>query len=453
MISQEKNNRQNNIMVLSSPSHAQQSVPFTDGGGVDLNTDAITTADSGTQPPVSFTSISTVIVTELSTVTPPPPQESPPFSNTSTPSTSSSGATSSIPDVINNLNISTEVSVADLSTTQPGNESITEQKFSTDIPTTELMIDEFNSTTTLSTSLLGQDSTTSSSLPSFSNSSDGMATTQPTLLNSIGVTDNDTMSMTTTTADDLVTYELVTERTNPIYEDMTTAASGDEGIFTESFLRLLIIAGATAGSCLVLLIVVFIIVACCHRRRQRKKNSRYYEFKKKDFSSKYEKVEQRNSLARRDHADGNTPIGGGWVFNSSGYHGEYEDETAQNVALRSISPLAVATPLLKVSPVEDQNGIPDSGHGGSITAEDSALGLSPSLEEDIELELSPLYKALGHAGTSIGTGSEVRDHSYIGGDSDTISEGNEPVNDAPIRDVLFNSFGANRAASEEAVEL
>ncbi|XP_041484688.1 uncharacterized protein LOC121431245 [Lytechinus variegatus] len=438
-------------MVLSSLSHAQQSVPFADGGGVDLNTDAISTADSGTQPTLSFTSISTVIVTELSTVTPPPPQESPPFSNTSAPSTSSSGSTSSQPDVVHKLNISTEVSVADLSTNQPGNESITEQKFSTDLPTTELMIDESNSTTTPATSLLGQDSTTLPSLPSFSNSSDGMATTQTTLLNSIGVTDNDTMSMTTT-ADDLVTYELVTERTNPIYEDMTTAAS-DEGIFTESFLRLLIIAGATAGSCLVLLIVVFIIVACCHRRRQRKKNSRYYEFKKKDFSSKYEKVEQKNSLARRDHADGNTPIGGGWVFNSSGYHGEYEDETAQNVALRSISPLAVATPLLKVSPVEDQNGIPDSGHGGSITAEDSALGLSPSLEEDIELELSPLYKALGHAGTSIGTGSEVRDHSYIGGDSDTISEGNEPVDDAPIRDVLFNSFGANRAASEDAVEL
>eukprot|EP00057_Strongylocentrotus_purpuratus_P024801 XP_011679275.1 PREDICTED: uncharacterized protein LOC594829 [Strongylocentrotus purpuratus] len=277
-----------------------------------------------------------------------------------------------------------------------------------------------------------------------------METIQPTSLSSMGVTNNETMLMTTAT-DDLVTYEPVTDGINPTYDDVITAVSDDEGIFTESFLRLIIIAGATAGSCLVLLILVFIIVACCHRRRQRKRNARYYEFKKKDFSSKYEKVEQRNSLARgRDHADGGTPIGGGWVFNSSGYHGEYEDETAPNVALRSVSPLAVATPLLKVSPVEDQNGVPDSGHGGSITADDSAFGLSPSLEEDIEMELNPLYKALG---TSVGTGSEVRDHSYIGGDSDTISEGNEPVDDVPIRDVLFNSFGANRVTSEEAVEL
>ena len=170
----------------------------------------------------------------------------------------------------------------------------------------------------------------------------------------------------------------------------------------------------------------------------------------RDFSSKYERVEMQNSLARQNLPE-NTPVGGGWVFSANGYGVDYDDESTPSVALRSISPIPVATPLLKIHPSEDPNGVPDSGHGGSIPPDDSAIGFSPSLEEDIELELSPFYRALG---TSIGSGSEVRDHSYTAGDSDTISEGNEPVVDNPIREVHFNSFGAKtKTASEEAMGL
>ncbi|XP_011679277.2 uncharacterized protein LOC105445435 [Strongylocentrotus purpuratus] len=79
------------LLLISSSSYAQSSVPFSDGG-VGLRTD-LTTADSVTQPPVSFTSISTVIVTVLSTLTPPPSQEPPSSTNTTASATSSSVAT------------------------------------------------------------------------------------------------------------------------------------------------------------------------------------------------------------------------------------------------------------------------------------------------------------------------------------------------------------------------
>ncbi|XP_071481110.1 uncharacterized protein, partial [Diadema antillarum] len=172
----------------------------------------------------------------------------------------------------------------------------------------------------------------------------------------------------------------------------------------------------------------------------------------RNYNAKYERVELKNSLARKGQPE-NTPIGGGWVFGSNDYHVDFDDGSTQNVALRAISPIPVATPLLKVDTVDDPNGVPDSGHGGSIPPDDSAIGVSPSLDDDIEMEVNPLYIPLG--GTmSTGTGSEARDHSYTGGDSDTISEGNEPVVSYPIRDVQFNSFGAgSRVTGEESVEL
>lgn len=58
-----------------------------------------------------------------------------------------------------------------------------------------------------------------------------METIQPTSLGSMGVTNNETMLMTTAT-DDLVTYEHVTDGINPTYEDVITGVSDDEGIFT-----------------------------------------------------------------------------------------------------------------------------------------------------------------------------------------------------------------------------
>ncbi|XP_072170278.1 uncharacterized protein [Diadema setosum] len=369
-----------------------------------------------------------------------------PSSSSSSFSSSPSPQPSSAPSTVVNLS-STQVSNG---TTQSPNTSVVLEPLVTQGP-------EANGTSLSSTSLAFADTNLTTSAPGSN-----MPVQLGTTLSFSASTSNDTSPSQGSFHSTSVMANHTTDRYNL---SMTTKyvswgnidstslhPSTTEGPFDESLIRLLIIAGATAGSCLVLLILVFVLVFCCHKRRQKRRNARYYEFKKKNYNSKYERVEQKNSLARKGQPE-NTPIGGGWVFGGNDYHVDFDDGSTQNVALRSISPIPVATPLLKVDTVDDPNGVPDSGHGGSIPPDDSAIGVSPSLDDDIEMEVNPLYIPFG--GTlSTGTGSEARDHSYIGGDSDTISEGNEPVVAYPIRDVQFNSFGAgSRVTGEESVEL